>query len=203
MLCRNAGAPAAGELVPDVLLLLTSICFPSGLLCRQLSAHKSHEPHNYIHPLTPSRPFTSTSMSEAEIPLSASFPLPFRVLFLGGLGILGWATNLHGLHAAGLDGTGALDLQVPGQPLPFATRPGAPHLGSHPGIIYEPVYRLAGAYWAWTLSMWVIYRLATGGEQEWADVFKYIPSIAMLGVFAMLLAPWDVCRKRERDLFLL
>lgn len=133
-----------------------------------------------------------------EIPLSASFPLPFRVLFLGGLGIIGWATNLHCLHLAGLDGAGALDLQVSGHPLPS----GGLYLGSNPRLVYEPAYRLAAVYWSWCLSTWMIYYMATGGEQEWADIFKYIPSIAMLGVFVILIVPWDVCRKRERDLFL-
>jgi hypothetical protein len=140
-----------------------------------------------------------------EIPLSGSFPLPFRVLFLGGLGILGWATNLHGLHAAGIDGVSALDLQVPGQPLPLSSRSSVPHLGtaSHPRVVYEPIYRLAVVYWAWCLACWMLFRVAAGGQLELADVFKYIPSIAMLGAFALLLAPFDSFRKRERDLFLL
>ena len=38
-----------------------------------------------------------------EAPFAASFPLPYRVFVLSGLGILGWATNLHGLHALGID----------------------------------------------------------------------------------------------------
>jgi hypothetical protein len=121
------------------------------------------------------------------IPLAATLPLPFRVLFLGGLGVLGWATNLHGLAAAGLDAPGALDLQLP---------------GAQPA--HAPVYRLAAAYWAWVLATWALFRAATGGVQERADAYKHLPALAMLGALAiLLLAPADACRRRERDLFLL
>jgi hypothetical protein len=42
---------------------------------------------------------------------SASFPLPFRVLFLVGLAILLWAANLHVLSLLGLDVSWVLDIR--------------------------------------------------------------------------------------------
>ena len=47
-----------------------------------------------------------------EITFSVNFPLPYRVLALGAVGILGWATNLHGLHLLGIDATSALELST-------------------------------------------------------------------------------------------
>jgi hypothetical protein len=44
-------------------------------------------------------------------PLSASFPLPFRVLVLIGFSILLWATNLHVLHLLGIDVGWILDFR--------------------------------------------------------------------------------------------
>jgi len=55
------------------------------------------------HPATP-----------APLPLpefSASFPLPFRVLFLVGLAILLWAANLHVLALLGIDVSWVLDIR--------------------------------------------------------------------------------------------
>ena len=42
-----------------------------------------------------------------EISFSTSFPLPYRVLVLGAVGVLGWATNLHGLTLLGIDAASA------------------------------------------------------------------------------------------------
>lgn len=44
-------------------------------------------------------------------PLSASFPLPFRVLVLIGFAILLWGTNLHILHLLGIDAGWILDFR--------------------------------------------------------------------------------------------
>ena len=47
-----------------------------------------------------------------EIAFSTNFPLPYRVLALGAVGILGWATNLHGLNLLGIDAATALELST-------------------------------------------------------------------------------------------
>lgn len=64
------------------------------------AAHAGHAGHNHL-PLPE---------------FSASFPLPFRVLFLIGLAIFLWATNLHVLHLLGLDTAYILDFRDPGEP---------------------------------------------------------------------------------------
>ena len=75
-----------------------------------------------------------------ELAFSAHFPLPFRVLFLGCLGILGWATNLHGLTALGIDAASALELSThhgrltahADPPTPLPEHPSEPPTGSGP-----------------------------------------------------------------------
>lgn len=148
----------------------------------------------------------------SEIPFAATFPLPFRVLVLIGLGIVGWAANLHGLHALGVDGPLALDLRAPGHglgttpssPLPLAReRTPSQRLHPHPRTVYEPIYKLGATYGVWTLGAWLVFRVLTNGEPKLVDVFKYVPALAVLGVVIVLSCPWDICRKRERDLFIL
>ncbi|WVR04664.1 hypothetical protein IAU60_001675 [Kwoniella sp. DSM 27419] len=63
------------------------------------SPHDFEDPHSTHHHL--------------QLPgFSASFPLPFRVLFLIGLAQLLWAVNLHVLHILGLDTSWVLDLRL-------------------------------------------------------------------------------------------
>lgn len=148
----------------------------------------------------------------SEILLAATFPLPFRVLTLIGLGILGWATNLHGLHALNVDAPAALDLRAPGNgmvalppsPLPVIRDLNGGHrIHPHPRSVYQPIYNLAAIFGVWSLGAWVTFRMLTHGDTALVDVFKYIPALAVLGIVIALSCPWDVCRKRERDLFLL
>ncbi|WVQ83274.1 hypothetical protein IAT38_005413 [Cryptococcus sp. DSM 104549] len=64
--------------------------------------------------------------------LSASFPLPFRVLFLIGLAQLLWAINLHVLHLLGLDTSWILDLREvdpDGDPIGMHVGPGRGEAG--------------------------------------------------------------------------
>lgn len=150
-----------------------------------------------------------------EIAFSARFPLPFRVLCLGGLGILGWATNLHGLNALGLDAAAALELSThqphrlthhsydgsePDTPLP--TTRGGWKLVPHPATLYGPVYCLFAYYTAFSLFCWACYQHATGSDVELVDVYKFIPGVLMLFLLMMLVSPFDVFEKRERDKFL-
>ena len=150
-----------------------------------------------------------------EIAFSARFSLPFRVLFLGGLGILGWATNLHGLNALGIDAASALELSThqphrlanhsyaasePDTPLPTA-RSGWKFV-PHPSTLYGPVYKLFLYYAGVSLFGWACYQHATRGDVELVDVYKFIPSVLMLLLLMMLVSPFDVFEKRERDKFL-
>nr|GAT60534.1 protein-er retention protein [Mycena chlorophos] len=140
----------------------------------------------------------------SEIPVIADFPLPFRVLVLVGLGIVGWATNLHGLDLLGVDAVSALDLRVEANlnsHLPAHLTSGPKH-PSHPSVIYNAVYRIFFAYAGWCFSCWMVFRYLTWGDMALVDAFGYIPAIAALVVLLVLVSPIDVFYKRERDKFL-
>ncbi|KIY74460.1 EXS-domain-containing protein [Cylindrobasidium torrendii FP15055 ss-10] len=136
-----------------------------------------------------------------EIDWTIPFPLPFRVLVLIGLGLLGWATNLHGLEAAGLDPISTLDLRIEQ----------APHISirvfgisfTPPSPLYGPLYRLSATYFSCVLATWVIFRYATGGDPLLVDVFGYIPGAFALILTFILVCPFNIFQRTERDKFLL
>ncbi|KAG2119840.1 EXS family-domain-containing protein [Suillus discolor] len=134
------------------------------------------------------------------VPLSTSFPLPFRVLLLIGLGILGWATNLHGLHLLGIDAGSALELSSGRTFLP--TNSSSSRVSLSLRLSYMPVYRLFAGYATWCFAGWSFFRLATHSNTMLVDTFKYIPSLSSLGVLTTLICPFELCQKRERDMFL-
>ncbi|KAI0093207.1 EXS-domain-containing protein [Irpex rosettiformis] len=155
----------------------------------------------------------SENVSE-EIKFSALFPLPFRVLFLGGLGILGWATNLHGLSLLGIDAAAALELNTHHQ---GQRQSGPDYSGTEstlptsragwkamadPSSVYGPIYKLFLQYSLATLIGWLLYRHATHGDVELVDVFKFVPAVTMLILTMALVSPFDVLGKRERDHFI-
>ncbi|EPQ57321.1 EXS-domain-containing protein [Gloeophyllum trabeum ATCC 11539] len=136
-----------------------------------------------------------------ETPFAVSFPLPFRVLFLVGLGILGWAANLHGLTLLGVDVSSAFGLSIhAGHTTPLPTDRQA---GSRFTSFHGPMYRLFISYSTWCFLAWSIFRFSAGNDPMLVDVFKYIPGIACLGVLLLVICPFNVCQKRERDAFLL
>ena len=139
-----------------------------------------------------------------DFSFAASFPLPFRVLFLGGLGILGWATNLHGLEFCDVDVVGAMELHAPGSrsPLPMQ-RPGPGFkLFVHQSTPYAPIYRLFVIYATWCLLAWAMFRYATHDNLVLVDIFRFIAAICGLGIVIALVSPFDSIQKRERDMFL-
>lgn len=140
----------------------------------------------------------------SEIPVILSFPLPFRVLALTGLGILGWATNLHGLDLLGVDVVAALDLRVEADHNPHLPPhlSGGPKQPSHPSVIYNAVFRIFAAYAFWCLFCWAVFRYLTYGDMALVDAFGYIPAISALVVLLVLVSPIDVFYKCERDKFL-
>lgn len=135
------------------------------------------------------------------------FPLPFRVLCLVGLGILGWATNLHGLSLFGIDAASALDLHTTHAGLGTPITDHRWHSGfkfiENPWIYYAPVYRLSALYASFCFLAWVLYHSATHTNPAYADPFKFIPAICALCVLIALLTPQNIIEKRERDAFLL
>jgi hypothetical protein len=143
-----------------------------------------------------------------------AFPLPFRVLFLAGVGILGWAANLHGLRLLGVDAASALDLRTvergPTSPLPLNVDGRHPH--AHGAIeqpadttasLSSPLYRLAFWYGIWCSAAWMLYRSATDGNAVLVDFFKYIPAVCSLVVLIFMLSPYDFMHKPERDAFIM
>ncbi|KAI9511189.1 EXS family-domain-containing protein [Russula earlei] len=136
-----------------------------------------------------------------------AFPLPFRVLFLAGAGILGWAANLHGLRLLGVDAASALDLRAHEResppPLPLLVDDRRARAALTASALCSPVYRLAFGYALWCLAAWVLYRYATHGSAVLVDFFKHIPAVCALVVLVFMLFPYDVMQKRQRDAFLL
>lgn len=131
------------------------------------------------------------------IPLNVAFPLPFQILALGGLAILGWATNLHGLDRAGIDVITSLDLRTDiSNPLP-AHHP-TPRQSSSLVALYRSIYRIFLVYSALCFVSWVAYRYTTHGDIGLVDTFGYIPGIAALSVLCMLFCPYNVLHKSER-----
>lgn len=137
-------------------------------------------------------------------PSTLLFPLPYRVLFLAGFGILGWAANLHGLERLNVDVVFAMDLKgdtYDRSPLP--QHRGLPGQRNGASSFYAPVYQLWVKYTAVYLLSWFLFYVATnGGDAVLVDVYSYIPGVTALLFVVALICPWDVFQKRERDMFL-
>lgn len=130
-------------------------------------------------------------MDEEERSLGILFPLPFRVLVLIGLGVLGWATNLHGLAVLNVDAVSALELRN----LHRKARP-------DPYVFYNPVYRIFLLYFVWFSLSWLLFRHLSNGNPFLVDVFGYIPGVAALIVALALICPFNILYKRDRDRFI-
>ncbi|KAI0645656.1 EXS-domain-containing protein [Trametes meyenii] len=144
-----------------------------------------------------------------ELYFSAAFPLPFRVLCLVGLGILGWATNLHGLHLWNIDATGTLELSTYSHdgyrltsPLPTDRRSAGWRHAPVAAGAHRPVYRVFVWYAGGTLACWLAFRGATRADVALVDQFKFVPALAVLCVLTVLMCPFNVLHKHERDRFL-
>lgn len=133
--------------------------------------------------------------------IAVSFPLPFHIFVLVGLGILGWATNLHGLDIAGIDVIGAMDLRTDGgNPLPAHHSP-VKH-SSNLSVHYRALYQICMVYSLLGFVSWAAYRHATHGDLVLMDTFGYIPGITALLALSILLCPYNVLHKTERRKFL-
>jgi hypothetical protein len=145
---------------------------------------------------------TATGAIERVIPFDAFFPLPFRVLFLVGLGILGWATNLHGLDLLGVDAVTAMDLGMPegATQLPFTAQRFALH--HRTSTFYVPIYRLFVAYSTWCFGAWLLFVYFIRGNVMLVDAFGYIPAVCALFVVIVLVSQVDAFQRLERDMFL-
>lgn len=132
------------------------------------------------------------ALSSVSISLSASFPLPFRILVLVSLGAFCWALNLHVLHLMGIDTAVVLDIRSSLNP--------NEHI--HPSTLYPPVYQLAACLAVWTGACWILgFQVLAGGNGESA-VGKTVAVFSLLLAAGLLFLPADRLKKTERMLLI-
>ncbi|BEJ15597.1 hypothetical protein CspHIS471_0502020 [Cutaneotrichosporon sp. HIS471] len=140
-----------------------------------------------------------TSLGDLPIPLpefSASFPLPFRVLFLIGLAILLWAVNLHVLSLLGLDVSWALDIRD-GDDTVFDDAPRQPsHVPSQ--YLYGPVYKLFLGYTTWCVAGYTLFRAICGDDTDSMERWRGLVGVICVIPFVATLAPIRGLGYRER-----
>ena len=135
-----------------------------------------------------------------ELDHHLAFPLPYRIFLLTGLGILGWAINLQSLDALGIDPIAAMDLRsdiktiMPAHHSPVSNRSKVLALSSS-------VYRIFITYSTICFLSWALYRLATRGDVSLVDSYGYIPSITAIVIVLILVCPYDIFFKCEREKF--
>lgn len=134
-----------------------------------------------------------------EAPFAASFPLPYRVFVLSCLGILGWATNLHGLHTLGIDASSALDIHPGSHDAMRISSSGPPDILN----LARAVYRLCGGYTLVVFASWALFRLASQDSLEAVDMCKWIPAVTALLLAILAVTPLNIFERRVRDMFLL
>lgn len=131
-------------------------------------------------------------LSSVSKSLSASFPLPFRILVLVSLGALCWALDLHVLHLMGIDTAVVLDIRSPAN--------ASEHI--HPSTLYPPVYQLAACLAVWTGLCWILgFQVVAGGDGESA-VGKTIAAMSLFLAAALLFLPAERLKKSERMLLI-
>ncbi|EJU04061.1 EXS-domain-containing protein [Dacryopinax primogenitus] len=134
---------------------------------------------------------------------SKSFPLPFRVLTLLGLGIIGWATNLHLLRLLGVDAYGALvknSASLRGQNDGFPSSSGG-NKREQDRALTASVYRLFLVYALWVGTGWFLFRYATGGDEDMINRYRAVPAILLAAILLGILSPYSF-EKHTRETFL-
>ncbi|KAF9010551.1 EXS family-domain-containing protein [Cyathus striatus] len=134
------------------------------------------------------------SFVEFNIPVTVSFPLPYRVLALGALGILGWATNIH-----------VMDLRTEGYTprTPMSAQRFADYFHKTNSLaLYNNLYRISFTYSTVCLASWFFFAVSTRGDASLVDSFGHIPAITALALLIILLCPFNIAFKKERDKFL-
>lgn len=139
---------------------------------------------------------------------ASGFPLPYRVLFLVGTGILAWALNLHILHLLGVDSISALDVrrsvaqETNHTPLPSTARQSSSttyHV--HPAGLYRPLYRLFIQYSAWCTVSWLLFHWCTTNDARAINEFKLLPIVTATVVLLVLISPFNHFQKGLRTIF--
>lgn len=138
---------------------------------------------------------------------SASFPLPFRVLFLVGLAILLWAVNLHILTILGIDVSWALDIRdgdderAHGNSIELddshsPSRQPVNHVPS--AHLYGAVYKCALVYSLWCIAGWGAFRFITGDDTDSMENWRGVAGLVCLIPIIAAVAPWRGFAYRER-----
>jgi hypothetical protein len=154
---------------------------------------------SHIHGLGPN---TNAHIGHTHLlelpPLSASFPLPFRVLSLVGLAILLWGTNLHILHLLGINVPKVLDFRDTTEEEEDVFNETETKSEPRGEVGYMIVYKLAIVYSAFVGSGWVLFRVITGGEVESMEDWRGLVGVVLVGVVGGALIPWRGIGERER-----
>jgi hypothetical protein len=132
-----------------------------------------------------------------EIIQNSSFPLPYRVLCLIGLGMLGWAINLHVLDSCGVDVISTMALRT--ETSSVYRFPTFNH--SKAVAVYRSTYHLYLSYSGFCLASWTLFRLTTRGDPSLVDKYGCIPVITAMAIIFLLLCPFDILVKSEREKF--
>lgn len=126
------------------------------------------------------------------------YPLPFRILLLSTITVVGFATNLHILAKLGIDTACVLDIRL--------EQPTAPPTSAttfvHPTTVYPPLYSLGAVAFAWTAAGWLAFRAAAGGEADAAIHWRVLPAACLLAAAAAVAWPGKILYQRDRFRFL-
>lgn len=137
-----------------------------------------------------------------EIQYHLSFPLPYRVLLLIGLGILGWATNLHGLDNLRMDTVATMDLRTDSQNFNLAIPHHSPTFNHSKAVaLYRSVYRIFLSYASVCFVSWTLYRLVTQDDPLRVDAYGYIPVVTTIAILLILICPYNIMFLSEREKF--
>lgn len=138
-----------------------------------------------------------------EVIQNSSFPLPYRVLCLIGLGMLGWATNLHILDLCGVDVVSVMALRTEtSSTIKFIQDHRFSMFERSKAVaLYRSIYSLYLSYSGLCIASWTLFRVMTRGDLSFVDKYGYIPVVTAMAIIFLLLCPFDILVKSERDKF--
>ena len=123
-------------------------------------------------------------MSTIEWNFSNTFPLPYRVLIISVIGLWAWGSNLQILSWLSIDVSHLLN--------------------SHDksSTTHKAIYNLAFILTSLIGLNLIIFWQVTGGIETEIAEWTSIPLICYVFVFAIVLCPFNIFRKKERVKFL-
>jgi hypothetical protein len=115
---------------------------------------------------------------------SNTFPLPYRVLIVSVIGLWAWGSNLQILSWLSIDVPHLLNSQ------------------DKSNTTHKAVYSLAFIFTSLVGLNLIIFWQVTGGIETEIAEWTSIPLVCYVLVFAIVLCPFNIFRKKERDKFL-